>query len=140
MFVKTFAYVLNRLLERPIDSMGRARLLDKKSSKWAGPIYSTKNRVNGNEAHLLDERLGFRPAGSLDDLSSKWDGRVYSTNHRMNGIVRTTYSRNLKITFSHCETFSLCNVFFFFRVLCLYATMWVMTDLSHFNEQNPSPA
>ena len=53
--------------------MGRARLLDKKSSKRAGPIYSTKNRVNGNEAHLPDERLGFRLAGLLDDLLIKWD-------------------------------------------------------------------
>ena len=84
-------YVLNRLLERAIDSMGRARLLEKTSSKGAGPIYSTKNRVNGNEAHLLDERLGFGPAGLLDNLSSKWDRPVYSTNYRMNWIVRTIY-------------------------------------------------
>ena len=71
--------------------MGRASLLDKKLSQWAGPIYSTKNRVNGNEAHLLDERLGFGPAGLLDDLSSKWDKSVYLTNYRMNWIVRTIY-------------------------------------------------
>ena len=71
--------------------MGRARLVDKKSSKRAGPIYSTKNRGNGNEAHLLNERLGFGPAGLLDELSSKWERPVYSTNHRMNGIVRTIY-------------------------------------------------
>ena len=61
------------------------------STRWAGPVYSTKNRVNGNEAHLLDERLGFGPAGLLDDLSSKWDRPVYSTNYRMNWIVRTIY-------------------------------------------------
>ena len=49
-------YVLNRLLERPINSMDR-------------PVHSTKNLVNGNEAHLLDERLGFGPAGLLVFLS-----------------------------------------------------------------------
>ena len=59
---KRYVYVLNRLLERP--------------------IYSTKNLVNGNEAHLLDERLGFGPAGLLDKKSSKWDRPIYSTNYR----------------------------------------------------------
>ena len=30
-----------------------------------GPCTRQKNRVNGNEAHLLDERLRFGSAGSL---------------------------------------------------------------------------
>ena len=54
----TIIYVLNRLLERPIDSMGRARLLDKILSVWARPICSTINRVN---AHLLNKLLKFGP-------------------------------------------------------------------------------
>ena len=49
-----FGYVLNRLLQRPIESMGRARLLDELSSK------RDRRRVYGL-AHLLDS------------LSSKWD-------------------------------------------------------------------
>ena len=32
------------------------------STRWAGPVYSTKNRVNGNEAHLLN------------NSSSRWAG------------------------------------------------------------------
>lgn len=54
----------------------------------AGPIYLTENWINGNEAHLLDERLGFGPAGLVDDLSSKLDRLVYPTNDRMNWIAR----------------------------------------------------
>ena len=41
--------------------MGRAHLHDKISSKWARPICSKKNRVYGNETHLLDKLLEFGP-------------------------------------------------------------------------------
>ena len=41
--------------------MGRVRLLDKISSIWARPVSSTRNRVNGNDAHLLDKLLRFGP-------------------------------------------------------------------------------
>ncbi len=51
--------------------MSRAHSLDNLSSERAhranmlGPCTREKNRVNGNEAHLLDERLRFGSAGSL---------------------------------------------------------------------------
>lgn len=54
-------YVPNRLLDPSIHSMRLARLLDNLSSLWARPVRSTKNLVNGNEAHLLDQVLGFGP-------------------------------------------------------------------------------
>ena len=44
-----------KLLKRPIDSMGRARILDKILSIWVGPICSTKDWVNENNVHLLDK-------------------------------------------------------------------------------------
>ena len=44
--------------------------LDHLSTERARPSYSTKNRVNGNGAHLLDERLRFGSAGTL--ISASW--------------------------------------------------------------------
>ena len=44
-----YVHVQDRLLERPIDSMGRARLLDKKSSIWARSVCSMNCRVNGTD-------------------------------------------------------------------------------------------
>ena len=55
-----------------------AHSLDNLSSERARPMYSTKNRVNGNEAHLLDERLRFGSAGSLTSVSG-----VIPANHQM---------------------------------------------------------
>ena len=46
-----------------VYSMGRASLLDKISNIWARPICSTKDGVNGNEAHLLDKLLRFGTEG-----------------------------------------------------------------------------
>ncbi len=66
-----YVCVLNSLLERP--------------------IYSTKNLVNGNEAHLLDERLGFGPAVLLHKKSSKWDRPIYFDELSGNEIVGTIY-------------------------------------------------
>ena len=65
-------YVLNRLLERPIDSMNRARLLDKISNIWAGPIRSMNCRVNGTGVKCMG-----RP--------------IYSTAHRANGTGASPY-------------------------------------------------
>ena len=65
-------HVLNRLLERPIDSTknrvngNEAHLLDSSSSRWAAPIYSTNRRENGTGGPFT--RL----------LSNKWDRPVYS--------------------------------------------------------------
>ena len=66
-----YLYVLNRLFERPIDSIGQSRLLDKILSIWAKPICSTKIRVNGNEAYLLDElsRIGPRTTPLLTNYT-----------------------------------------------------------------------
>ena len=74
-------YVLNRLLERPIDSMGRARLLDKISSVWAKPIRLTKNRVNGNQAHLLDKLLTFGPERLFNESALRSEPPITPINH-----------------------------------------------------------
>ena len=52
-------YVLNHSLDGPFTP------LDNLSSERARPMFRQKNRVNGNEAHLLDERLRSGSAGSL---------------------------------------------------------------------------
>lgn len=47
------------------------RSLDRFSSEWAWPMYSPKNLVHGNEAHLLNEWLQFESAASLDSAWNK---------------------------------------------------------------------
>lgn len=49
-------YICSELFtQRLIHSMGRAHSFDNISNKWAWPMYLTKNRVNENYAHLLDQ-------------------------------------------------------------------------------------
>ena len=63
----TYIHALNSSLKRPIESMGRARLLDKKSSIWARTVYSMACRVNGRDAEWMS-----RP--------------IYSKAHRRNSL------------------------------------------------------
>ncbi len=80
--------VLNRSLDGPNARMGRARSLDRFSSEWAWPMYSSTNLVNGNEAHSLDktssewvDRQAYGPTHWLDKLSSEWDRGPLTRQH-----------------------------------------------------------
>lgn len=55
------------------------------------PIYLTKNRVNKNEAYLLNKRLVFGSVGLLDKKLSKWNRHIYLTNYQVNEIVEIIY-------------------------------------------------
>ena len=77
--------VLNRLLERPIDSMCRARLLNNLSSIWAGPVCSMNCRVKSEGVYYVGGDLIGVPGPNLHILSSRWAWPIYSIFCRVNG-------------------------------------------------------